>query len=70
MVTIVYKVIKYSFQQEIINAQEERIESLEAQLNEVAQLREQVAALAKLIEAQAPAEQTEGKAADASPDRK
>lgn len=40
-------------QQSIIDNQDKRIEELEAQLNEVAQLRQEVAALAKILQAQA-----------------
>jgi hypothetical protein len=40
-------------QQAIINKQDNRIEQLEAQLSEVAQLRQEVAALAKVLQAQA-----------------
>ena len=57
-------------QQEIIDAQENRIGELEAQLSEVAQLRAQVEALAKMIEADATDENTQSQEAKISRDRK
>lgn len=57
-------------QQAIIDGQDKRIEDLEAQLSEVAQLRQEVAALAKILQAQATEQRADAQTNGVSEDRK